>query len=70
MDVTALLSLVVWLVVVGLLWWAVTTVIGVIPMAEPIKTVVRVILIVVLCLIVLQAVLALIPGVHFPRLIR
>ncbi len=64
--IETLISLIIYLVVVGLIWWAVTTVLGVIPLPEPIKTVVRVLLIVLLCLIVLYAVLPLVN--HVPRL--
>ena len=59
-----LISVVIYLVIAGLIWWAVTTILGVIPLPEPIKTVVNVIMIVVLCLIVITALLPLIPGHH------
>ena len=64
----SLISLVIWLIIVGLIWWAVTTILGVLPIPEPIKTVVNVILIVVLCLIVIFALLSILPiagGPHF-----
>ena len=66
-----LISIIIYLIVAGLIWWAVTTIINVIPLAEPIKTVVRVLMIVVLCLIVLYALLPLIPNIgHGPILLR
>lgn len=47
--INALISVVIYLIIAGLIWWAVTTILGVIPLPEPIKTVVNVIMIVVLC---------------------
>lgn len=63
--IDALITLVIYLLIVGLLWWAATTIIAVIPLPEPIRTVVRVLLIVVLCLIVIYALLGLLPGGGF-----
>ena len=59
--IEALITLVIYLVIVGLLWWAATTILAVIPLPEPIKTVVRVLLIVILCLVVIYALLGLVP---------
>ncbi len=61
--IEALIQVVIYLVIAGLIWWAVSTIINVIPIPEPIKTVVNVILIVVLCLIVIYALL---PLLHVP----
>lgn len=58
-----LISIIVYLIIAGLIWWAVTTILGVVPVPEPIKTVIRVMMIVVLCLIVLYALL---PLLHMP----
>lgn len=63
--VETLVGLIVLLLIVGLIWWAVTTILGVIPVPEPIKTVINVLLIVVLCLIVIYALL---PLAHIPML--
>jgi len=60
-----LISAIIYLIVAGLIWWAVITILGVVPLPEPIKTVIRVLMIVVLCLIVISALLPLIPGSHF-----
>lgn len=60
-----LISLVVYLVIAGLIWWAVSTIVNAIPMPEPIKTVVNVVMIVIICLIVLYALLGIIG--HLPR---
>lgn len=66
--IETLISVLILLVIVGLIWWAATTIIGVIPLPEPIKTVVNVLLIVILCLVVVYALL---PLVHLPpRLVR
>lgn len=63
--VETLISLIVLLLIVGLIWWAVTTILGVLPIPEPIKTVINVLMIVVLCLIVIYA---LVPLIHIPHL--
>lgn len=65
--IETLISLIVYLLIVGLIWWAVTTILGVIPIPEPIKTVIRVLMIVVLCLIVIYALLPL-AHISVPRL--
>ncbi len=62
--IDVLLSLVIYLIIVGLLWWAATTILSVLPLPEPIKTVVRVVLIVILCLIVIYALAGLLPPPH------
>lgn len=66
--INVLITLLVYLLIVGLIWWAATTIIGVIPLPEPIKTVVNVILIVVLCLIVIYALMGLLPPGGLPLL--
>lgn len=64
--IETLISVIIYLIIAGLIWWAVTTILGVIPIPEPIKTVINVLMIVVLCLIVVYALLPLIPtsGIH------
>lgn len=68
--ISVLISIVIYLIIAGLIWWAVTTILGVIPLPEPIKTVINVVMIVILCLIVIYALLPLIPaiGPHGPLL--
>lgn len=62
-----LISIVIYLIIAGLIWWAVTTIIGVVPIPEPIKTVVHVLMVVILVLIVIYALLPLIPNnIHYP----
>ena len=63
--IETLISVIVLLIIVGLIWWAVTTILGVIPIPEPIKTVINVLMIVVLCLIVIYA---LVPLIRIPAL--
>ena len=50
--VEVLISIIIYLLIAGLIWWAVSTILGVIPLPEPIKTVINVLMIVVICLIV------------------
>ena len=59
--IEVLISVIIYLIIAGLIWWAVKTILGVIPVPEPIKTVINVLMIVVLCLIVIYALLPLIP---------
>lgn len=70
----SLISLIVYLIIVGLIYWAVTTIIAVIPLPEPIRTVIRVVMIVVIVLICIYALLGLIgvvsPDVHIRPLLR
>ncbi len=66
--IETLIALVVYLVIAGLLWWAVKTIVNVVPMPDPIKTVVNVILTVIICLIVLYALMGLLPHVKMPQL--
>ena len=61
--IETLIGVIVWLIIVSVIWWAVTTILGIIPMPAEIKTVVNVLLIVVLVLIILYAIL---PLVHVP----
>lgn len=62
-----LISIVIYLIIAGLIWWAVTTILAVIPLPEPIKTVINVIMIVILCLIVIYA---LMPLLHTHPMLR
>ena len=63
--IETLISIIVLLIVCGLIWWAVTTILGVMPIPEPFKTVINVLMIVVLCLIIIYA---LVPLIHIPQL--
>jgi hypothetical protein len=62
-----LIQLIIYLVIVGVIYWAVTTILGVIPLPDPIKRVIQVLCLVVLVLIIVFALLQLIPevgGIH------
>lgn len=65
--INALVGVLVALLIAGLLYWAITTILGVLPIPEPIKTVVNVILIVIICLICIYALVPLL-GVNVPSL--
>lgn len=67
---SALLSLAIYLVIAGLIYWAVTTIVNAIPMPAIIKTVVNVIMVVVICLIVLFALLDLLGMLGAPVRLR
>lgn len=61
-----LISLVIYLIIAGLIYWAVTQIIAVVPLPEPIRTVINVVMVVILVLIVVYALLGLVG--HIPRL--
>jgi hypothetical protein len=65
--IETLISVVIYLIIAGLIWWAVTTILGVIPLPEPIRTVINVIMIVVLVLIVIYALMPLLHNIPLPR---
>lgn len=66
MAVGALVSLLVWVVVVGLILWVVYWGVSQVPLPEPIATVVRVVLILVVCLVAINLLLQLLPGGFSP----
>lgn len=51
-----LLSLVLWLVIVGVLFWAATRLIALVPIAEPFRTVIYVVLVVIAVIVLIYAV--------------
>lgn len=53
-----LVLLIITLLIAGLLCWAVTMILGVIPLPEPIKTIVHVLLVVVICLVCIYALMS------------
>ena len=57
-----LIQLVIYLIIVGVIYWAVTTILGVVPLPDPIRTVINVVMIVILVLIVVYALLGLLPA--------
>lgn len=56
----ALITLIVWLIIAGVLYWGISAILAVIPLPEPIRTVINVILIVIVVLICIYALLGLI----------
>lgn len=54
------------LIILGVLWWAVQQLLGLIPLAEPFATIVRVVMVVILVLIVLWIIAQLlaVAGIH------
>ena len=64
-----LIQLVIYLVVAGLIWYLVTVVLGMLPIPEPIKQIINVVMLIILVLIVLYALLPLLHlgGAHSLR---
>ena len=60
--VETLITLVIYLIIVGVIYWAVTTILTVVPLPDPIRTVINVVMIVILVLIVVYALLGLLPA--------
>lgn len=67
---SALVGLLVTLLIVGVIWWAVTQLLAFIPLPEPIGKIVNVLLIVILALVVIYALAALLPAGHAPVWLR
>lgn len=65
--IAALVQLVILLVIVGVVYYAVTVVLGLLPIPEPIKSVINVVMILILCLVVIFALLPL-AGISVPSL--
>jgi hypothetical protein len=59
----AIVSLIVYLVVFGLIWWLV----GMLPLPAPVGQIVRVLFIILLIGIILAA-FGIVPGLHLPRI--
>lgn len=62
MEIGALISLLIWVVVIGailyVVWWGISQ----IPMAEPLATVVRVVFVLIVCLIAINLLLQILPA--------
>ena len=52
-----LIQLIIWLIVVGVIYWAFTQLIGLVPLPAPIGQIIHVLLVIILVFIVLYAVL-------------
>ena len=68
--VGSLINLLIYLIIVGVIYWAVTTILGLIPLPAPIAQVVNVILIVILVIIVVYALLGLVGIAGHGHLLR
>jgi len=58
--ISALITLLIVLLGLGVLYWAVTTILGALPIPEPFRTVIHVILVVIMCLVVIWLLVSLI----------
>lgn len=56
------------IIILGVLWWAIQQLLPLIPMAEPFRTIVRVLMVVVLVIVVLWVIASLlgVGGIHVP----
>ena len=61
-----LVSIIITLIIVGVIWWAIQQLLPLIPLGEPFKTIIRILLTVILVLIVLWVLITLLglAGVH------
>ncbi len=61
-----LLNLVLWLIVCGILWWAVNAIIAILApyIGEPFMSIIRIVLIVILCFILISAIMQLFGAAH------
>ncbi len=64
----ALIGIIVTLIIVGVAWWAIQQLLPMIPLPEPFRKIIYVLLVVVLVLIVLYVILALVgvAGINVP----
>ena len=65
----ALIQILVLLIVLGVIWWAINRILGVIPLEEPFRTLVNVVLVVIVVIIAIYILLQLlgIAGVGVPK---
>lgn len=70
--ISTLIGVIFVLIVLGVLWWAVQQLLPLIPMAEPFRTIVYVLSVVILVLVVLWVISLLLgmAGIHVPTLVR
>ncbi len=71
--VSAILSVIITLILVGVIWWAVQQLLPLIPLPEPIARIVYVLMVVLLVVIVVYVIVALLAplaGVHVPLWVR
>ena len=63
-----LIGIIITLIILGVVWWAIQQLLPLIPLGEPFRTIIRVLMMVIVVLIVLWVILALLgsAGVHVP----
>jgi uncharacterized membrane protein YwzB len=68
--ISALVGLIFLVIIIGVIWWAIQQLLPLIPMGEPFRTIVYVLMVVVLVIIVLYvaSILLGMAGIHVPTL--
>jgi len=69
--IATLIYVIVALIIIGVIWWAIQQLLPLIPLPEPFRRIIYVLLVVILVLIVLYVILTLLSGltgIHVPRL--
>ena len=66
--IESLIYLLIWICVLGLIYWL-EVIINAVPLPDPVKTVVRIVVMVILCLIVIYMLIGFLPPLHgfYPR---
>ena len=67
--ISALINLIVWLLVLGILWWVVIYVLDAVPIPDPPNRIIKIVLTVVICLVAVLVILdvfGLAPGLNMP----
>jgi hypothetical protein len=61
-----LIGIIILCIVLGVIWWAIQQLLPLIPLGEPFKTIIRILLVVILVLIVVYVIIALLGagGIH------
>ena len=69
--ISALITLLVYLIILGMLWWLADYIISAVPIPDPPARLIRIVLMVIFCLIIIGLLLSLIgvsTGIDLPRL--
>jgi hypothetical protein len=63
-----LIAILIAVIIIGVLWWAIQTLMGVIPIAEPWRTVAHVVLVLIAVIVVIWIIIQLLGmiGIHVP----
>ena len=62
--IESLVYLLIWLLVLGLIYWLATVVIAALPIPEPVKSVVRIVVLVIVILVVIYLLVGFLPPLH------